>query len=72
MSAIALYSTSVEDKETILCPFVHQEMKHYQKKKTQCPVVEQRIMGQPAQSKSQKATEFSLLSDPCEVVLVHA
>ena len=51
---IARYSASTEESDTVFCLFVHQEISE-DPKKTQYPVVDLLVIGQPAQSESQKA-----------------
>jgi len=54
VEAMDRYSASTEDLETACCFLDFQEMRE-SPKKTQYPVIERRVSGQPAQSESQKA-----------------
>ena len=54
VAAKALYSASAELLEMVGCFFVRQEIRQ-SPKKTQNPVVDLRVIGQEAQSESEKA-----------------
>jgi hypothetical protein len=59
VDAIALYSTSTEDLDTVVCFFDFQEIKELSRK-TQYPVTDLLESTQRAQSKSQNAFIYKL------------
>jgi hypothetical protein len=59
VDAIALYSASAEDRETVVCFLDFQEIKELSRK-TQKPVTERLESKQPAQSESQNALSCRL------------
>lgn len=68
MFAIARYSASVDDLETLLCFLDFHEISEFPRK-MQYPVTDRLVVRQPPQSESQKAFKMRLLveesSKPC-------